>query len=86
MSQKQQNQTDFTSKDEVKKLILVNERAHTNWMSGKPLITGNENYAKSNPEDWAQLTNAYKRMNEAMGNPPINSGRCCGGGCGCHGE
>ena len=89
MTQKQQNQTDFTDKDEVKLLILVNEQAHTNWMSGLPLIKGNEGYAFTHPEDWGRLTKAYEKMNKVMGNPPLNKGdgsRCCGGGCGCHGE
>jgi len=86
MTQKQVNQTDFTNKDEVKKLIMVNEQAHYNWMSGKPLIKGNENYAKSNPKDWARLMNAYEKMNKVMGNPPLKTDKCCGGACGCHGE
>ena len=85
MSQKQQNQSDFNN-DDVKQFIIVNEQAHYNWMSGLPLIEGNEAYAKSHPEDWERLTNAYERMNQALGNPPIKSSRCCGGGCGCHGE
>jgi hypothetical protein len=86
MAQKQQNQTDFTNKDEFRLLFLVNEQAHHNWMSGKPLVEGNQGYAKTHPEDWARLTNAYEKMNKAMGNPPIKSSRCPGGACGCHGE
>lgn len=87
MSQKQQNQSDFSKLDEVKQLMLANEQVHENWMSGKPLITGIEEYQKSHPEDVEQLFSAYERMNKAMGNPPIvDQSRCCGGGCGCHGE
>lgn len=86
MSQKQQNQTDFTNLDEVKKLILVNEQAHTNSMSGRSLIRGNEAYAKTHPQDWARLTNAYEKMNKAFGNPPLKTSQCCGGDCGCHNE
>ena len=87
MSKKQKSKTDFENIDNVKKLILVNEQVHSNWMSGLPLVEGNEHYAKSNPEDWARLMNAYKKINTALDNPPLNDGTdsgCCGGGCGCH--
>lgn len=85
MKQKEKNKTDFTKLDNVKQLILVNEKVHSNWMSGKPLDEGLQAYKESNPDDFSELVSAYRKMNEAMGNPPINEGSdCCGGGCGCH--